>query len=105
MTSYKGKRARFHKNGIMKIADTGRRPAPASMGMEKMGRLMRAAAEYILSVFSKCYAFILKALNIKRPSLYSFPSMRKKPYISVNYSFTTVLDIVNGIIRFQLVKI
>src|SRR5208337_4252795 len=106
MTSYKGKRARFHKDGIIKFADAGRKPPPAVGAMEKMGRLAREAAEFILNAFGKCNAFLLlKILKIKRPSQYNFSALKKKPYSSMNYSFTTVLDKVNGIIRFQLVKI
>jgi penicillin-binding protein 1A len=105
MTSYKGKRARFHKNGIVRSADAGRKAAPAAGAMVKMGRSMKAAAEYILNAFNKYNATLLKILNIKRRSFYNFSPMKKKPYSSINYSFTTVFDKVNGIIRFQLVKI
>ncbi len=105
MTRYKGKSARFHKDGIIKSPSTNRKLASTAGAGQKFHHFLISVGGYAGRALDAFDAFLTKKLKIKRSSIYSFPVHKRKPYSSMNYSFTTVLDKVNGLIRINVIRI
>jgi len=105
MTRYQGKRARFSKNGIIRIEGGSPKFEPFGKVIGHMRGFVQRLAALIPASLGKHRFNLFNALKIQKKSVYNFAALKKKPGFLMNYSFTTVMDKVNGIIRFQFFKI